>query len=34
MDSRTLEARLDMETLTHGMREHTTITYEKVFPVA
>ncbi|KAI6197318.1 ShTK domain protein [Aphelenchoides besseyi] len=33
IDSRTLESRLDMETLTHGMREHTTITYTKVFPL-
>ncbi|CAD5229472.1 unnamed protein product [Bursaphelenchus okinawaensis] len=28
----TLEARLSMETLTHGMREHTTIVYKKIFP--
>uniref|UniRef100_A0A1I7S9F2 ShKT domain-containing protein n=3 Tax=Bursaphelenchus xylophilus TaxID=6326 RepID=A0A1I7S9F2_BURXY len=32
LDSRTMESRLDMQTLTHGMREHTTITYTKVFP--
>ncbi|KAI1726779.1 THAP domain-containing protein 4 [Ditylenchus destructor] len=32
IDSRTLEARLDMETLTHGMQEHTVITYNKIFP--
>ena len=32
LDRRTLEARLSMETLTHGMREHTTIVYTKVFP--
>ncbi|KAL7072103.1 hypothetical protein ACQ4LE_008772 [Meloidogyne hapla] len=32
LDGHHLEARLDMETLTHGMREHTTITYTKIFP--
>lgn len=32
VNSKTLESRLDMETLTHGMREHTIITYTKIFP--
>ncbi|KAI1716244.1 THAP domain-containing protein 4 [Ditylenchus destructor] len=32
LDSNTLEARLSMHTLTHTMREHTTIVYSKIFP--
>uniref|UniRef100_A0A7E4VXW6 ShKT domain-containing protein n=1 Tax=Panagrellus redivivus TaxID=6233 RepID=A0A7E4VXW6_PANRE len=32
LDSSTMQARLDMETLTHGMQEHTFIRYKKVFP--
>ncbi|KAH7729783.1 Protein C15F1.1 [Aphelenchoides avenae] len=32
INSNTLQSRLDMETLTHGMREHTSITYTKIFP--
>ncbi|KAK0393304.1 hypothetical protein QR680_000143 [Steinernema hermaphroditum] len=32
LDSVTLQARLDMETLTHGMQEHTFIRYTKIFP--
>lgn len=32
IDSRTLESRLDMETLTHGMQEHTANMYTKIFP--
>jgi hypothetical protein len=32
LDTNTLQSRLDMETLTHGMREHTAITYTKIFP--
>uniref|UniRef100_A0AC35U506 ShKT domain-containing protein n=1 Tax=Rhabditophanes sp. KR3021 TaxID=114890 RepID=A0AC35U506_9BILA len=32
LDSHTLEARLDMETLTHRMQEHTFIRYKKIFP--
>jgi len=32
LDRRTLEARLSMGTLTHGLREHTFITYTKIFP--
>ncbi|KAI6183859.1 Metridin ShK toxin and Domain of unknown function DUF1794 domain containing protein [Aphelenchoides bicaudatus] len=32
IDAKTLESRLDMSTLTHGMREHTIITYTKIFP--
>ncbi|KAI6209704.1 hypothetical protein M3Y96_00249000 [Aphelenchoides besseyi] len=27
-----MEARLSMETLTHSMREHTTVVYRKIFP--
>ncbi|KAI6242619.1 Metridin ShK toxin and Domain of unknown function DUF1794 domain containing protein [Aphelenchoides fujianensis] len=32
VDSRTLESRLDMSTLTHPLIQHTTIIYTKVFP--
>lgn len=32
INSNTLQSKLDMETLTHGMREHTSITYTKIFP--
>uniref|UniRef100_A0A915E9S1 THAP4-like heme-binding beta-barrel domain-containing protein n=1 Tax=Ditylenchus dipsaci TaxID=166011 RepID=A0A915E9S1_9BILA len=32
LDRNTLEARLSMETLTHGMREHTTVVYTKAYP--
>jgi hypothetical protein len=32
LDSQTLQARLDMSTLTHGMQEHTFIRYKKIFP--
>ncbi|CEF60210.1 Si:ch211-105d4.5 [Strongyloides ratti] len=32
LDSTTLEARLDMETLTHRMQEHTFIRYKKIYP--
>ncbi|KAI6222995.1 hypothetical protein M3Y99_01478400 [Aphelenchoides fujianensis] len=28
----TLEARLQMETLTHSLREHTSVVYRKIFP--
>ncbi|GMT14788.1 hypothetical protein PFISCL1PPCAC_6085, partial [Pristionchus fissidentatus] len=32
LDGRTLQARLHMETLTHGMQEHTFIRYDKIAP--
>ncbi|CAD6199174.1 unnamed protein product [Caenorhabditis auriculariae] len=32
LDSTTLQARLNMETLTHGMQEHTFIRYNKIAP--
>ncbi|VDD90204.1 unnamed protein product, partial [Enterobius vermicularis] len=32
VDSRTLKSRLDMETLTHPMQEHTSIVYKKIYP--
>uniref|UniRef100_A0A0N4ZC55 ShKT domain-containing protein n=1 Tax=Parastrongyloides trichosuri TaxID=131310 RepID=A0A0N4ZC55_PARTI len=32
LDATTLEARLDMETLTHRMQEHTFIRYKKIYP--
>uniref|UniRef100_A0A914WAZ9 THAP4-like heme-binding beta-barrel domain-containing protein n=1 Tax=Plectus sambesii TaxID=2011161 RepID=A0A914WAZ9_9BILA len=32
LDSDTLEARLEMETLTHGLQEHTFIRYKKIYP--
>uniref|UniRef100_F1LF00 THAP4-like heme-binding domain-containing protein n=1 Tax=Ascaris suum TaxID=6253 RepID=F1LF00_ASCSU len=32
LDASTLQARLDMETLTHGMQEHTFIRYKKIYP--
>ncbi|CAJ0587173.1 unnamed protein product, partial [Mesorhabditis spiculigera] len=32
LDRNTLQARLHMETLTHGMQEHTFIRYEKIAP--
>ncbi|KAK6103679.1 hypothetical protein QQG55_13420 [Brugia pahangi] len=32
LDNNTLQARLDMETLTHGMQEHTFIRYRRIYP--
>ncbi|VDM40649.1 unnamed protein product [Toxocara canis] len=32
LDANTLQARLDMETLTHDMQEHTFIRYNKIYP--
>ncbi|EFO25365.2 hypothetical protein LOAG_03113 [Loa loa] len=32
LDKNTLQARLDMETLTHGMQEHTFIRYRRIHP--
>lgn len=32
LDKNTLQARLDMETLTHGMQEHTFIRYRRIYP--
>jgi len=32
IDGNTLQARLQMETLTHGLQEHTFIRYKKIFP--
>uniref|UniRef100_A0A0N4YDE1 DUF1794 domain-containing protein n=1 Tax=Nippostrongylus brasiliensis TaxID=27835 RepID=A0A0N4YDE1_NIPBR len=32
LDKNTLQARLSMETLTHGMQEHTFIRYHKIAP--
>ncbi|KAK6035173.1 hypothetical protein COOONC_27323 [Cooperia oncophora] len=32
LDKNTLQARLNMETLTHGMQEHTFIRYHKIAP--
>uniref|UniRef100_A0A914RSG2 THAP4-like heme-binding beta-barrel domain-containing protein n=1 Tax=Parascaris equorum TaxID=6256 RepID=A0A914RSG2_PAREQ len=33
LDSRTFEARLFMETLTHRMQMHTSIIYKKIYPL-
>uniref|UniRef100_A0A158R479 ShKT domain-containing protein n=1 Tax=Syphacia muris TaxID=451379 RepID=A0A158R479_9BILA len=32
IDSRTLQSRLEMETLTHPMQEHTSIRYTRIYP--
>ncbi|VDM93897.1 unnamed protein product [Onchocerca ochengi] len=32
LDKNTLQARLNMETLTHGMQEHTFIRYRRIYP--